>query len=1110
MGHIIRYKSCQDFPPKGFGTMPQQSFMINLNDEFNATRTPRTLKKTSPHKKESPGSVRRRALLEQWRLKKRKEHKMKEMKKNTYGNPIAYNEETPVGPIKYIRTTGVVSPTFSSALKDRRKSNSPNYHGSCQICSRFSRKETDSDLSSQRKEKQNSPCIFIDRPGSSPSKNNLKSYVTLASENKFSKASLKICGKTEDNYVFNFKDSCVTTLSNLDKDRSKDLKCNRNTTSPANITAETTDIPNITCVGQGARTPSTLMKEANNVLETAKEMFENRNINSLPSVRTTPYRNSATKEKKGTEQKKSPKEMGYTASTSSSRKKERKIRDLQKYSSNAVSVNTHLGRNQINSEFAHSLNSKETGNMRSPKSPKDIAKARMKKMRTLMIQKHQGLANEIKELSDTVTDDEFKNEKMDKKDNKGRVSFATEDNIHNENSTTYESKSIYQHTLRSDAIPHSQSYNARQKLKATTPLRSILKKDKSSDSKYPKGLSTKSEKIKSISPKDTARARMKEMNKRMANQQEAIRAEKNSNSMSITNGLMLNETKINNKKTNKMELNGANESIKSSAQDVSKSKTTKNSLQTKSADNKPSAETMLRKLALSPINKLPNDFLQRNETVNSKSQNSTYTSHFQTFEETLSKEKKSVTIQTGSKSTWQTGSTKSKMRTSSAMASETQKKLCDAKANNASYSSSNSANNNIGLDFKLSSTALKIKNDNSSRKHTENHILHENEDILDETKIAKVDIDINPKTKILPRKVTIPSSIMISPIVKEDKYKLERKENIDQYILKDTNIKTNEHLKKAHKAAPQSLDYRHASVVVEDASESENDSINLPKQDDSGKPTLESYHLKTFQKSLERIKTQGLSSDEIIEEFCSNSQRVAKGLNEKHNLAKTQSLTNLECNTMIEQTNMLGDAIIILSKKTFETNEKLRAKKDDCIMLEKKNLSLMNDLAAYRRDFARMTSDLYAYQRNFSRRRYSMNDVTSQESKTENTIYTNDDTLPFSAKEYAKIVLNSNGVDTPKSSFKMKNRSNRASYMKGSFTISATEDITQHVNPMCEETKEYPGVPHTLGTAFVVDLCGHLNLDVGHHASLASIMDKQWDSSKKHSYGFKEMMNASF
>ena len=160
--------------------MPQQSLRINLNDEFNSTRTPRALKKTTPHKKESPSSVKRRALLEQWQLKKRTEQKIKDLKNNAKGTPIAYIEETPVSSAKIIRSTGIVSPTFSSALKDRRKSKSPNYHGTCQICSSFSGKETDSDLPSQRKKKnKSSPCIFIDHPfelGSSSSKNNVKSY----------------------------------------------------------------------------------------------------------------------------------------------------------------------------------------------------------------------------------------------------------------------------------------------------------------------------------------------------------------------------------------------------------------------------------------------------------------------------------------------------------------------------------------------------------------------------------------------------------------------------------------------------------------------------------------------------------------------------------------------------------------------------------------------------------------------------------------------------------------------------------------------------------------------------------------------------------------------
>lgn len=40
--------------------------------------------------------------------------------------------------------------------------------------------------------------------------------------------------------------------------------------------------------------------------------------------------------------------------------------------------------------------------------------------------------------------------------------------------------------------------------------------------------------------------------------------------------------------------------------------------------------------------------------------------------------------------------------------------------------------------------------------------------------------------------------------------------------------------------------------------------------------------------------------------------------------------------------------------------------------------------------------------------------------------------------------------------------------------------------------ENYPSIPQSLGTSFVVDFCRQINLDAGHHGSLADIMDRQW------------------
>jgi len=57
-------------------------------------------------------------------------------------------------------------------------------------------------------------------------------------------------------------------------------------------------------------------------------------------------------------------------------------------------------------------------------------------------------------------------------------------------------------------------------------------------------------------------------------------------------------------------------------------------------------------------------------------------------------------------------------------------------------------------------------------------------------------------------------------------------------------------------------------------------------------------------------------------------------------------------------------------------------------------------------------------------------------------------------------------------------------------------DILSELNPQDEYTqKRYPNVPKTPGTMFVTELTENITLDVGEHAYLADIMDRQWGSS---------------
>merc|ERR1712071_377271 len=92
--------------------------------------------------------------------------------------------------------------------------------------------------------------------------------------------------------------------------------------------------------------------------------------------------------------------------------------------------------------------------------------------------------------------------------------------------------------------------------------------------------------------------------------------------------------------------------------------------------------------------------------------------------------------------------------------------------------------------------------------------------------------------------------------------------------------------------------------------------------------------------------------------------------------------------------------------------------------------------------------------------------------------------LDLLAKEYGKLATDSNGVNTPATS------SNTNNFLKTNQPYMSSDIYNVH------DYKSFPTVPQTLGTAFVVELCGQLNLELGHHALLSAIMDRQWDQTK--------------
>ena len=234
---------------------------------------------------------------------------------------------------------------------------------------------------------------------------------------------------------------------------------------------------------------------------------------------------------------------------------------------------------------------------------------------------------------------------------------------------------------------------------------------------------------------------------------------------------------------------------------------------------------------------------------------------------------------------------------------------------------------------------------------------------------------------------------------------------------------------------------------------------------------------------------QEIPSEQSLKEIYNNTRHILVVLNEKlaeinFSSSATEDTNMMSlCGDLQEAIRILEIALTVLSQKCFLLYESLRINKEYGSTLQNENKILREQIAS--------NNSIHSKPENSPNHTNPNSPMDSISHLTGNfssllakspseSLRPQDSSLNMRAREYGEYATNSNGVNTPATS--------------------------------CRRTNDYqnfPSVEQTPGTEFVVELCGQLNLDIGHHALLSAIMDRQWNQGKQDLY-FKKKANMSF
>ena len=329
-------------------------------------------------------------------------------------------------------------------------------------------------------------------------------------------------------------------------------------------------------------------------------------------------------------------------------------------------------------------------------------------------------------------------------------------------------------------------------------------------------------------------------------------------------------------------------------------------------------------------------------------------------------------------------------------------------------------------------------------------------------------------------------SLPISPVKDKSESSLESSRFVHDNSDGDDEIEEDETCKKIEHLADESPNDVHSRLTVQDKFQSVQHELN----EGLNKLTISNSDSSSFMiNSLKRLMNQEIPSEQSLKEIYNNTRHILVVLNEKlaeinFSSSATEDTNMMSlCGDLQEAIRILEIALTVLSQKCFLLYESLRINKEYGSTLQNENKILREQIAS--------NNSIHSKPENSPNHTNPNSPMDSISHLTGNfssllakspseSLRPQDSSLNMRAREYGEYATNSNGVNTPATS--------------------------------CRRTNDYqnfPSVEQTPGTEFVVELCGQLNLDIGHHALLSAIMDRQWNQGKQDLY-FKKKANMSF